>query len=190
MMIGNMAETKVKQEMTEFLNRKGATTVSPSASGSGVQAAKEDDKGKVEKSESGVVVEISENLKEMYQEQLESAKEAAENAAEGMEEFAKLMEIARRISRGEHVPANDEKKLAEYSSDLYQAAKAAATLHINEKHKKHKSLFDEEEEQNTEDKLRGLKREVSSASSSGNSTQNSDYASEIPVSDGGEAISE
>ena len=178
-MIVNASEVKVQQDMLPRNKRSAAAAAFVSAAGT--PSAKEDS-GKAEETKAGVVVEISENLKEMYQEQLESAKDAAKAAAEGMEDMAKLLEIARRIARGDHVPANDEKKLAEYSSDLYQTAKAAAALHANEKHKKQDSLFEEEEEGSTADKLRELKRETPS--------DNSESLSEVSVSDGGEADSE
>lgn len=109
----------------------------------------------------GVVLELSEDLKEMYQEQLEAAKEAAKAAGEGMEDMAKIIEIARRISRGDKVPPSDEKKLMEFDSDLYQVAKAAAALHAKEKRKEHDALFEDETEHQDE-KLRELKREDSS----------------------------
>ena len=109
----------------------------------------------------GVVLEISEDLKEMYQEQLEAAKEAAKAAGEGMEDMAKIIEIARRISRGDKVPPSDEKKLMEFDSDLYQVAKAAAALHAKEKRKEHDALFEDENE-NQDEKMRELKRENSS----------------------------
>lgn len=129
---------------------------------------------------SGVVVEISEDLKRMYQEQLESAKEAAEAAGEGMEEMAKVLEIARRISRGDHVPPGDEKKLMEYDKDLYQMAKTSATLYANRKHKKYKTLF-EEEDKTQEEKIRELHREENSKSgtSSGEGTAESDISESL-----------
>lgn len=122
------------------------------------QAAKESEEEK-----QGVTLEISEDLKKMYQEQLESAKEAAKKAGEGMRDMAKILEIARRISNGDKVPASDEKKLMEFDSDLYQTAKAAAMLHANEKHKKQDALF-EEEKTEYDEKLRALKREDASRS--------------------------
>lgn len=133
------------------------------------------------KSENGVVVEISENLKEMYQQQLESAKKSAKQAAEGAEELGKILEIARRISRGDKVPASDEQKLAQYDSDLYQMAKASALLHANEKHKRHKALFEDENEESIEDKLRDLKREKSSSEGSVSDPNASVSAPEEPV---------
>lgn len=133
-MIVNASEVKVQQDMLPRNKRSAAAAAFVSAAGT--PSAKEDS-GKAEETKAGVVVEISENLKEMYQEQLESAKDAA---------------------------------------------KAAAALHANEKHKKQDSLFEEEEEGSTADKLRELKRETPS--------DNSESLSEVSVSDGGEAVSE
>lgn len=108
----------------------------------------------------GVTLEISENLKEMYQQQLEAAKESAKAVGEGMQELAKIIEISRRISNGDKVPASDEKKLMEYDSGLYQAAKAAAMLHADEKHKEYSSLYEDEEDDKGQ-MMRDLRRESS-----------------------------
>ena len=96
-----------------------------------------------------------EALRKSYQEQLKSCKKAKS----AFEDMAKLMEIARRIARGDKVPAKDERKLMEFNSELYQAAKAAAMLHANKKHKEHKSMFDEEENNNIKNKLNSLEQE-------------------------------
>ncbi len=126
---------------------------------------------------SGVVVEISENLREMYQQQLEDAKESADAMGEEMQNMAKILEIARRISRGDHVPASDEKKLMEFDKDLYQMAKASAALYANRKHKKYKSLFDEEDD-SQEEKIRELRREKDAAPSSAGTGKAVETASE------------
>lgn len=76
----------------------------------------------------------------------EAAKQQAEAEEEGLEELSKIMEVARRISKGHIVPYSDEKKLMEYSSELYQMAKSSAMLHRMEKHKKYDSLWEDEEE--------------------------------------------
>ena len=77
--------------------------------------------------------------------------EVAEQQADAMEkeaaEYAKIMTVARRIAKGEKVPSFDEKKLMEYDKDLYLSAKNAQMLHYMEKRKKHKSLWEEEEEE-------------------------------------------
>lgn len=80
-------------------------------------------------------------LKEMLEQELESS----ENMKDGFMELAKIMEIVRRIANGDKVPAKDEKKLMEYNSKLYMVAKAAASLRHNEKSKKYKSLYEDEE---------------------------------------------
>lgn len=94
-------------------------------------------------------------LKEEYQDQAEAAQEAGKAFAD----TAKLMEIARRISRGDKVPFKDEKKLLEFNPKLYQAAKSAAMLHMHEKHKKYKSMFEDEDELDMREKLRDLNQD-------------------------------
>lgn len=74
------------------------------------------------------------------------------------DDYGKVLKIARRIAKGDKVPAYDEKKLMEYSMDLYQMAKASAMLHANEKHKKHKSLYKDE------DKKRDIERMIQAIS--------------------------
>ena len=86
------------------------------------------------------------SLLQQYQEQAQASREEVKS----FKDMAKMMEIARRIANGDKVPAKDEQKLMEYNSEMYQAAKAAATLNENKKHKHYKSLFDEEEENNVE----------------------------------------
>lgn len=54
------------------------------------------------------------------------------------------MQIARRISKGGHVPPQDEKFLMEYSQEMYLAAKRMAIM--AEKHKKHDSVLEDEED--------------------------------------------
>ena len=130
----------------ELVNARGSTDQKEKASG-------------VKETEKGVVVEITENLKEMYRQQAEAAREAAKKTAESAEELAKILEIARRISRGDKVPASDEQKLAQYDAGLYQMVKSSALLHAKEKHKRYKTLFEEESGEDMETKLRDLKRE-------------------------------
>lgn len=63
--------------------------------------------------------------------------------AKAADDVAKCMEIARRISSGAKVPPADEKKLMEYSHELYMAAK---TMSMNAKRngKKYDALTEEE----------------------------------------------
>lgn len=102
-----------------------------------------------------------ENMEQMlkqFQEELKSSREQEDHTAD----YAKIMEIARRISNGDKVPAYDEKKLMEYSAEMYQMAKAAALLHQKGKRKEYDSLYDEEEEGSGKaEKLRELEGEAS-----------------------------
>lgn len=63
-------------------------------------------------------------------------------------EMGKIMETARRIGKGAKVPATDEKKVMEYSMELYMAAKNLAMLNKMNKKKKEEydSLWGDEEE--------------------------------------------
>lgn len=176
MILKNVTETK--DTGTVFPVREQVTAADLVNAGVSLDPV-ETDTGEKE-SENGVVVEITANLKEMYQQQLEAAKEAAKQTAEGAEELGKILEIARRISRGDKVPASDEQKLAQYDSDLYQMAKASALLHANEKHKRHKSLFEDENEENKE-KLRDLKREKSPSENAVSNQKTSASTAEEPA---------
>lgn len=81
------------------------------------------------------------------------AKQQAEACEDMSEDMAKAMETARRISRGDIVPAIDEQKLMEFSQELYQMAKSAAMLHQMEEHQKDKSLYENEKEREYTDPL-------------------------------------
>lgn len=75
---------------------------------------------------------------------------AAEQQADAAEEYAvdmaKIMEVARRIMRGAIVPAADEKKLMEYSEEMYQTAKSIGAMVQRQKKEKYDSLWGDEEE--------------------------------------------
>lgn len=79
------------------------------------------------------------------------ADQQADAAAEYAEDVAKMMEVARRIMKGGIVPAQDEKKLMEYSFEMYQTAKNIGSLARREKKEKYKSLWKEEEEKEYDD---------------------------------------
>lgn len=78
--------------------------------------------------------------------------EATKQQGEAMEEYTqdliKIMEVARRIGRGDIVPASDEQKLMEYSMELYMSAKNMASLsELQDKDReKYNSLWDDDEE--------------------------------------------
>lgn len=74
----------------------------------------------------------------------------AEQQGEAMEDYVedlgKIMEVARRLMKGAIVPPNDEKKLMEYSMELYQAAKNIGSLIQRQEKEEYESLWDDEEE--------------------------------------------
>lgn len=76
---------------------------------------------------------------------MESAKQQGEAMEESMVDLGKIMEVARRIMDGGIVPPTDEKKLMEYSMELYQAAKNIGAMVKKEK-EEYDSLWEEEEE--------------------------------------------
>lgn len=96
-------------------------------------------------------LEISQAGKSMWEKMQEKQKES-----ESTNDIAKIIEISRRISKGDRVPYSDEKKLMDYSMLMYQMAKSLAIVHENEKHKRHKALFEEEGEEGTDAKLRDI----------------------------------
>lgn len=80
---------------------------------------------------------------------------SAEQQGEAMEEYAinmaKIMEVARRLMKGGIVPAEDEKKLMEFSMEMYQAAKNIGIM-AKEK-EEYDSLWGDEEEKEYEDPI-------------------------------------
>lgn len=80
--------------------------------------------------------------------------EVARQQGDAMAEYAldmcKLLEVARRIASGAHVPAEDERKLMEFSMELYQSAKSMAA--INEMNdKEYDTLWPDEEKEEVPD---------------------------------------
>ena len=80
---------------------------------------------------------------------------AAEQQADAAEEYAadmgKIMEVARRLMRGAIVPASDEKKLMEFSMEMYQTAKNVGAMVQRQKREKYETLWGEEEEKEYDD---------------------------------------
>lgn len=77
---------------------------------------------------------------------MESAKQQGEAMEESMVDLGKIMEVARRIMDGGIVPPEDEKKLMEYSMELYQAAKNMAAMLEHREREEYDSLWEEEGE--------------------------------------------
>lgn len=79
------------------------------------------------------------------------ADQQADAAEEYAVDMAKIMEVARRIMRGAIVPASDEKKLMEYSEEMYQTAKNIGAMVRRQKKEKYDSLWGDEEEKEYDD---------------------------------------
>lgn len=79
-------------------------------------------------------------------EAVSSARQQGQESAKTTEDMCKYVEIARRISNGDHVPPSDEEKLMNYSMEMYSAAKNAAMLADNKDSKEYDSMWDDEEE--------------------------------------------
>lgn len=77
---------------------------------------------------------------------MESAKQQGEAMEDYVEDMGKIMEVARRLMKGAIVPPTDEKKLMEYSMELYQAAKNMGALVKQKEKEEYDSLWKDEEE--------------------------------------------
>lgn len=83
-----------------------------------------------------------------------SAEQQGEAMEEYVEDLGKIMEVARRLMKGAIVPASDEKKLMEYSMEMYQAAKNIGAMMKQKEREEYDSLWnDDEEETEYEDPL-------------------------------------
>lgn len=80
-----------------------------------------------------------------------SAEQQGDAMAEYAEDMGKIMEVARRIMKGGIVPAADEKRLMEFSMEMYQAAKNIGAM-AKEK-EEYDTLWEEEEEKVYEDPM-------------------------------------
>lgn len=76
-----------------------------------------------------------------------AAKQQGEAAKEYVEDLSKIMEVARRLMKGDVVPPTDEKKLMEYSMELYQSAKNIGALAKKEEREEHDSLWEDEKKE-------------------------------------------
>lgn len=77
---------------------------------------------------------------------MEASRQQADAAEEYYEDMGKIMEVARRIMKGGIVPPQDEKKLMEYSMELYQAAKNIGSMEQQKKREEYDSLWEEKTE--------------------------------------------
>lgn len=95
---------------------------------------------------------------EMLQLKAEMAAQKTQSAAgeKRAKDQAKIMAVYRAIAKGDIVPASDEKKLQEFSVELYQVAKMAQAMARLAERKKHPSQWDEEEEKAYNEKKKEL----------------------------------
>ena len=118
-----------------------------------------DTKEKANKSEKDAAAIVKEMKKKaLEEEEKRKAEEAMEQAeAQKMEtkHLGAILTIFRRISRGDKVPAKDEKALMEYDMKLYMAAKNIAQLVKRKKIKKYKKSLIKE----LEDKVKEREKE-------------------------------
>lgn len=84
-------------------------------------------------------------------EMLVSTEQQTDSMKEATEEQMKILEVARRLMKGAKVPQSDEMKLMKFDSGLYQVAKSIGAMVQKEKQEKYDSLWDEEEEKETQD---------------------------------------
>lgn len=74
----------------------------------------------------------------------EAARQQSEAIAEYAETMMKILELFRRIAKGDQVPPADEKKLMEYDPKMYMLAKNMALMNQNGEKEKHDSLWEDE----------------------------------------------
>lgn len=77
---------------------------------------------------------------------MEASRQQADATEEYYEDIGKIMEVARRIMKGGIVPPQDEKRLMEYSMELYQAAKNIGSMEQQKKREEYDSLWEEKTE--------------------------------------------
>lgn len=77
-------------------------------------------------------------------ENMKVAEQQGDSLREAAKEERKILEVARRISRGDIVPPEDEMKLMQYDFKLYMASKQAGAM--AKEHEKDESLWEDEEE--------------------------------------------
>ncbi len=82
-------------------------------------------------------------LMDMNIQNAEISRQQSEAIAEQAEEMIKILEVFRRIAKGDKVPAADEKKLMEYNMEMYMAAKNMALMNEDREGEEHDSLWEE-----------------------------------------------
>lgn len=82
-----------------------------------------------------------------------SSEQQGEAMEDYVEDLGKIMEVARRLMKGDIVPASDEKKLMEFSMEMYQAAKNIGAMAKQKEREEHESLWGDEEVKEYEDPM-------------------------------------
>lgn len=148
----------IVQERRELFKQKESLERKMNAT-EGVRERYAEEAATLELSINNVVQRFEENLKVLdeltEQEAVVWNAEVSRQQADVMEdaaiEMGKIMEVAHRIAKGAIVPATDEKKLLDYSFEMYQAAKSmGAMVQMQKKREKYDSLWDDEEEEEQE----------------------------------------
>ena len=100
-----------------------------------------------------------------YKADIAAEKTKEEGMKQMMEDQTKALAVFRSLSKGDIVPASDERKLMEYDDKLYQAGKAAQAMaqRLKKEIEKKKSEWDEEEEKEKREKLDELCKESEEA---------------------------
>ena len=115
------------------------------------ESTKEDEKAEAARIKKEELAAAAEELKKAAEE----AKAQADAKGKEARKFGAILEIFRRISRGDRVNPKDESALMEYDMKLYLSAKNAAQLAASKKTKKYKkSLIEELEKAEKEKELK------------------------------------
>ena len=144
---------------------KGTTV--KDATGDEVVLNKEEDSLVLTKEASKQLVEDRRDYVATLQLNAQMAAQKTQDAASEKywDDQTKAMAVFRSMANGDIVPYTDEKKLMEYSDELYQAAKQAQTMAqiLKERVEKKESEWDEEEEAEFREKMEMLKAESNEA---------------------------
>ena len=129
--------------------------------------SEEDEKAEAAKAKQKELEAAAEEIKR----QAEEAKEQMEAKNKETRKFGAILEIFRRVARGDKVSPKDESALMEYDMKLYLTAKNAAQLAANKKTKKHKKSLIEELEKTDKERQSKKAEEAEKESASGENTK-------------------
>jgi len=129
--------------------------------------SEEDEKAEAAKAKQKELEEAAEEIKR----QAEEAKEQMEAKNKETRKFGAILEIFRRIAKGDKVSPKDESALMEYDMKLYLTAKNAAQLAANKKTKKHKKSLIEELEKMDKERQGKKAEEAAKETASGENTK-------------------